>query len=49
MEYRQDLLPVSIESAPPPEDHVVDMANLIDKLLRDAGGSAGRHTIRLSR
>lgn len=45
----QDLLTLSsIESAPPPEDHVVDMANLIDKLRRDAEGlSAGRHTIKV--
>jgi two-component system phosphate regulon sensor histidine kinase PhoR len=45
----QDLLTLSsIESAPPPEDNVVDMANLIDKLRRDAEGlSAGRHTIQV--
>ena len=45
----QDLLTLSsIESAPPPEDNVVDMANLIDKLRRDAEGlSGGRHTIRI--
>ena len=43
----QDLLTLSsIESAPPPENELVDMANLIDKLRRDAEGlSAGRHTI----
>ncbi|MDP3438024.1 MAG: phosphate regulon sensor histidine kinase PhoR, partial [Azonexus sp.] len=43
----QDLLTLSsIESAPPPENDIVDMANLIDKLRRDAEGlSAGRHTI----
>jgi two-component system phosphate regulon sensor histidine kinase PhoR len=45
----QDLLTLSsIESAPPPENNVVDMANLIDKLRRDAEGlSAGRHTIKV--
>jgi two-component system phosphate regulon sensor histidine kinase PhoR len=45
----QDLLTLSsIESAPPPEDNVVDMANLIDKLRRDAEGlSGGRHTIKV--
>ena len=45
----QDLLTLSaIESAPPPENEVVDMANLIDKLRRDAEAlSSGRHTIRL--
>lgn len=43
----QDLLTLSsIESAPPPENELVDMANLVDKLRRDAEGlSAGRHTI----
>ena len=43
----QDLLTLSsIESAPPPQNDVVDMANLIDKLRRDAEGlSAGRHRI----
>jgi two-component system, OmpR family, phosphate regulon sensor histidine kinase PhoR len=43
----QDLLTLSsIESAPPPENEQVDMANLVDKLRRDAEGlSAGRHTI----
>ena len=43
----QDLLTLSsIESAPPPQNDIVDMANLIDKLRRDAEGlSAGRHTI----
>lgn len=45
----QDLLTLSaIESAPPPENEVVDMANLIDKLRRDAEAlSSGRHTIRV--
>lgn len=43
----QDLLTLSsIESAPPPENAVVDMANLIDKLRRDAEAlSAGRHSV----
>lgn len=43
----QDLLTLSsIESAPPPDNDVVDMANLIDKLRRDAEAlSADRHTI----
>ncbi len=43
----QDLLTLSsIESAPPPENETVDMANLIDKLRRDAEAlSAGRHQI----
>ena len=43
----QDLLTLSsIESAPPPDNEVVDMANLIDKLRRDAEAlSGGRHTI----
>lgn len=43
----QDLLTLSsIESAPPPDSDLVDMANLIDKLRRDAEAlSAGRHTI----
>jgi two-component system phosphate regulon sensor histidine kinase PhoR len=43
----QDLLTLSsIESAPPPDNEPVDMANLIDKLRRDAEAlSAGRHTI----
>ena len=43
----QDLLTLSsIESAPPPEDNVVDMVNLLDKLRRDGEAlSAGRHTI----
>jgi len=43
----QDLLTLSsIESAPPPESDVVDMANLIDKLRRDGEAlSAGRHRI----
>ena len=46
----QDLLTLSsIESAPPPENEVVDMANLIDKLRRDAEAlSAGRHAIVVS-
>ncbi len=43
----QDLLTLSsIESAPPPDNDIVDMANLIDKLRREAEAlSAGRHTI----
>ena len=43
----QDLLTLSsIESAPPPEDQLVDMASLVDKLRRDAEAlSAGRHHI----
>jgi two-component system phosphate regulon sensor histidine kinase PhoR len=43
----QDLLTLSsIESAPPPENQLVDMVNLLDKLRRDAEAlSAGRHTI----
>lgn len=43
----QDLLTLSsIESAPPPENEVVDMANIVNKLRRDAEGlSAGRHNI----
>jgi two-component system phosphate regulon sensor histidine kinase PhoR len=43
----QDLLTLSsIESAPPPDNDVVDMANLINKLRRDAEAlSGGRHTI----
>lgn len=43
----QDLLTLSsIESAPPPESDVVDMANLVDKLRRDGEAlSAGRHHI----
>ncbi len=45
----QDLLTLSsIESAPPPANDVVDMANMIDKLRRDAEAlSAGRHVIEL--
>jgi two-component system, OmpR family, phosphate regulon sensor histidine kinase PhoR len=45
----QDLLTLSsIESAPPPQDEVVDMATLVDKLYRDAEAlSAGRHRIQL--
>ena len=41
----QDLLTLSaIESAPPPEDAVLDMAKIIDKLRRDAESlSGGRH------
>ncbi|MCK6390207.1 MAG: ATP-binding protein [Azonexus sp.] len=36
----------SIESAPPPEDELVDMTSLLDKLRRDAEAlSAGRHRI----
>ena len=43
----QDLLTLSsIESAPPPENNVVDMANLVDKLRRDGEAlSAGRHSV----
>lgn len=43
----QDLLTLSsIESAPPPENEIVDMANIVDKLRRDAEAlSAGRHNI----
>lgn len=43
----QDLLTLSsIESAPPPENNVVDMASLINRLQRDAEGlSAGRHHV----
>lgn len=43
----QDLLTLSsIESAPPPEDELVDMTSLLDKLRRDAEAlSAGRHRI----
>ncbi len=43
----QDLLTLSsIESAPPPDNELVDMASLIDKLRRDAEAlSAGRHQI----
>ncbi|MDE2440596.1 MAG: phosphate regulon sensor histidine kinase PhoR [Betaproteobacteria bacterium] len=43
----QDLLTLSsIESAPPPDNDIVDMVNLIDKLRRDAEAlSGGRHTI----
>ena len=43
----QDLLTLSsIESAPPPENELVDMVSLIDKLRRDAEAlSGGRHTI----
>lgn len=43
----QDLLTLSsIESAPPPENEVVDMVNLLDKLRRDAEAlSGGRHCI----
>lgn len=43
----QDLLTLSsIESAPPPNNDLVDMSNLIDKLRRDGEAlSGGRHTI----
>ena len=43
----QDLLTLSsIESAPPPENDLVDMASLLDKLRRDAEAlSGGRHQI----
>ena len=43
----QDLLALSsIESAPPPEDNIVDMAKVVDKLRRDAEFlSGGRHHI----
>ena len=43
----QDLLALSsIESAPPPEDDIVDMAKVVDKLRRDAEFlSGGRHHI----
>lgn len=43
----KDLLTLSsIESAPPPEAEIVDMANIVDKLRRDAEAlSAGRHQI----
>ena len=43
----QDLLTLSsIESAPPPENELVDMVSLIDKLRRDAEAlSAGKHVI----
>ena len=43
----QDLLTLSaIESAPPPEDAVLDMAQTIDKLRRDAESlSGGRHHV----
>lgn len=43
----QDLLTLSsIESAPPPQNDVVDMASMVDKLRRDAEAlSAGRHRI----
>lgn len=38
----QDLLTLSsIESAPPPEDEVVDMSRLLDKLRRDAEALSG--------
>lgn len=45
----QDLLTLSsIESAPPPEDEVVDMSRLLDKLRRDAEAlSGGRHAVAL--
>ncbi len=43
----QDLLTLSsIESAPPPENELVDMATLLDKLRRDAEAlSGGKHQI----
>ncbi len=43
----QDLLTLSsLEAAPPPEDEIVDMATLLDKLRRDAQAlSGGRHDI----
>ena len=43
----QDLLTLSsLEAAPPPENEVVDMASLLDKLRRDAEAlSNGRHRI----
>lgn len=43
----QDLLTLSsIESAPPPQNDLVDMASMVDKLRRDAEAlSAGRHQI----
>lgn len=43
----KDLLTLSsLESAPPPDNEIIDMATLIDKLRRDAEAlSAGRHHI----
>ncbi len=43
----QDLLTLSsIESAPPPENELVDMASMLDKLRRDAEAlSGGKHNI----
>jgi len=43
----QDLLTLSsLEAAPPPDNEILDMANLLDKLRRDAEAlSGGRHTI----
>jgi two-component system, OmpR family, phosphate regulon sensor histidine kinase PhoR len=43
----RDLLTLSsLEAAPPPEDEIVDMAALLDKLRRDAEAlSAGRHQV----
>lgn len=43
----KDLLTLSsLEAAPPPDDEVIDMASLLDKLRRDAEAlSAGRHQI----
>jgi two-component system phosphate regulon sensor histidine kinase PhoR len=43
----KDLLTLSsLEAAPPPDDEVIDMTNLLDKLRRDAEAlSAGRHQI----
>lgn len=46
----QDLLTLSsLEAAPsPPEDRRIDLAQMVDKLMRDAQAlSAGRHAIRL--
>ena len=43
----RDLLTLSsLEAAPPPENEVIDMATLLDKLKRDAEAlSGGRHRI----
>ena len=43
----QDLLTLSsLEAAPPPDDEIIDMARLLDKLRRDAEAlSVGRHRI----
>lgn len=45
----KDLLTLSsLEAAPPPDDEVIDMATLLDKLRRDAEAlSAGRHQVLL--